>query len=542
MNLINSPWIPVVRKSGKRERIAPWQLAGPADDPPVVLDYTRPDLAAGVLEFLIGLVQTCAAPKNKRLWKAQDGTPPEADDLQKAMNEHAEAFELFGPGPCFMQDLEMLGEQSGKVVPVASLFIDSCGANAINDNADFFVKRGRINQVCPACAAAALFTMQAFAPSGGQGHRTSLRGGGPLSTTIMGSTLWQSVWRNVLPMELLQGLGDTQKDWKGGVFPWLAPTETSEQGKRPTMPANVHPLHMYWGMPRRFRLISQENPRAKTCDVCRTSDALMIAEYATLPRGYNYEGGFCHPLSPTVHETGKDPYHVHGSPVGVRYRNWLGLVNMGDQGKIRREPALVVSTYRRHSASSAEFRILARGYDMENMKPRAWNQGAIPVYEVPEEQRQDYAALMAQCIAAAEELGSTLRTALRTALVDPKVELKPDNTLLGAHISRFWQNSEAGFYALSQRLRDSLRDDPDNEQALIPLREDWLDSLCKQVRTIFQDAVWQWQFSAEDDLRRQAAAWKDMRQFANSHNNKLRKALGLPLEEKKKKSKQKSAS
>lgn len=525
VNLINTPWIPVVRASGLRESIAPWQLAGPADDPPVALDYTRPDLAAGMLEFLIGLVQTCSPPTNKRQWKALDTQPPDAEDLRRDMNQHAHAFELFGQGPCFMQDLEMLREQSGKTIPISALFIDSCGAIAVGDNTDFFVKRGRINHLCPACAAAAIFTMQAFAPSGGQGHRTSLRGGGPLSTTILGDTLWQSVWRNVLPMERLQGLGNMEKDWKGGVFPWLAPTVTSEKGVRATMPVDVHPLHMYWGMPRRFRLIPLGNDDQAVCDICQTVAPVMFAEYATLPRGYNYEGGFCHPLSPTVHDAEKEPYHVHGSPTGVRYRNWLGLVNVGN-GRVRREPALVVSAYRQRSRSSAEFRILARGYDMDNMKPRAWNQGAIPVYEVPEELRQDYAVLIAQCIGAADEVGSTLRKVLRTALFDPRADIKANNTLLGGYTTRFWQDTEAIFYVLLLQLRDCLRED--NEIELQEYRTNWLRQLCKKARDIFQDAAQMWQFSADDDHRRLAKAWRDLLAYASVRNNKLRDLLELP--------------
>ena len=526
MNLINTPWIPVVRASGMSERIAPWQLAGPVDDPPVALGYTRPDLTAGMLEFLIGLVQTCLPPKDKRHWKTLETEPPDAETLRQAMHQYADAFELFGQGPRFMQDLDMLREQSGRIVPISALFIDSCGANAVGDNTDFFVKRGRINHVCPACSAAAIFTMQAFAPSGGQGHRTSLRGGGPLSTTIMGDTLWQSVWRNVLPMELLQSLGDINKDWKGGVFPWMAPTVTSEKGALPTTPANVHPLHMYWGMPRRFRFIPQKSNGKIACDVCRCVENTMIAEYATLPRGYNYEGGFCHPLSPTVHEADKEPYHVHGSPTGVRYRNWLGLVSAGEQGKIRRDPALVVTAYRWRSKSSHVFRLQARGYDMDNMKPRAWNQGAIPVYEVPLELRQDYAALIAQCIAAANEVAGTLRKVLRTALFDPRADIKANNTLLGGYTTRFWQDSEAFFYALLPQLRDSLMEE--NENDLHEHRRDWLRKLCKMAREIFQDAAQMWQFSADGDHRRLAKAWRALLAFASVRNNKLRGMLDLP--------------
>jgi CRISPR system Cascade subunit CasA len=38
------------------------------------------------------------------------------------------------------------------------------------------------------------------------------------------------------------------------VFPWLAPTRTSEQASAITTPEQVDKLQAYWGMPRRIRL------------------------------------------------------------------------------------------------------------------------------------------------------------------------------------------------------------------------------------------------------------------------------------------------
>ena len=90
-----------------------------------------------------------------------------------------DAFVLDGAGPRFMQDRE---ELVGGVVPISGLLIDSPGANTIKNNVDLFVKRGRVTTLSRAAAAMSLFALQTFAPSGGAGHRTSLRGGGPLTT------------------------------------------------------------------------------------------------------------------------------------------------------------------------------------------------------------------------------------------------------------------------------------------------------------------------------------------------------------------------
>jgi len=531
-NLIFSNWLPIIRQSGTRERIAPWQLTAPADDPPVLLDFPRPDFAAAVLEMLIGLMQTCMPPASPREWRSMERQPPAPDVLRQAMEPHAEAFHLFGKAPCFLQDLELLSEQSGKEAPIAALLIESPGDNTIKQNRDFFVKRGLADRLCPACAAAALITMQAFAPAGGQGHRTSLRGGGPLSTTVAGETLWQSVWRNVLEMRHLRPLGDMDKPQAGGVFPWLAPTVTSEKDARPTTPADVHPLHMYWAMPRRIRLIAEEAGAEQTCSICTGQSEVMVTRYATQPRGYNYEGGFQHPLTPTAQDGNKPPYHLHGSPAGIRFRNWLGLVDHWQQGNKRRAPALALQVFRQERARIVrdlhrpDYRILAQGYDMDNMKARAWNQGLVPVYEVKPEMQQDFAAAIARLVHAASEVKDIMRSSLRKALFDPKKELPPDNTVLANLDARFWNDAEPGFYQLLPRLREVLENQDTAGQQ--ELAEQWLQQLCNLAHSIYEDAVLMSQFDAFEDQRHQARAWTELRNYASPRNNKLRTLLDLP--------------
>ena len=73
-------------------------------------------------------------------------------------------------------------------MPVGALLIDTPGANALRKNTDLFVKRGRIEVLSRAAAAIGLFTLSAYAPAGGAGIRTSLRGGGPLTTLLLPGT------------------------------------------------------------------------------------------------------------------------------------------------------------------------------------------------------------------------------------------------------------------------------------------------------------------------------------------------------------------
>ena len=173
LNLISDPWIPVRRRSG-RDTIRPDQIAEPDVLRP---DWPRPDLNLACYELLIGLVYLAHPPNG-----SDDRThPPDAATLRAAMKPLAPAFNLLGDGPRFLQDLELL---EGNGNPPEMLFIDSAGDSTAKKNADLMVRRGRYPTLALPLAAMALYTLQAFAPSGGAGNRTSMRGGGPMVTLV----------------------------------------------------------------------------------------------------------------------------------------------------------------------------------------------------------------------------------------------------------------------------------------------------------------------------------------------------------------------
>ena len=158
LNLVSDPWIPVLRRSG-RDTIRPDQIAEPDVLRP---DWPRPDLNLACYELLIGLVYL-AHPPNGSDDRAHS---PDAATLRAAMKPLEPAFNLLGDGPRFLQDLEAL-EGGGK--PPDMLFIDSAGDFTVKKNADLMVRRGRYPALPLPLAAMALYTLQAFAPSGGAG-------------------------------------------------------------------------------------------------------------------------------------------------------------------------------------------------------------------------------------------------------------------------------------------------------------------------------------------------------------------------------------
>ena len=141
--------------------------------------------------------------------------------------------------------------------PPDMLFIDSAGESARKKNADLMVKRNRYPTLPIPLAAMALYTLQAFAPAGGSGNRTSMRGGGPMVTLVQPLdsepyVLWRLVWSNVPEGEPLPA------DCASEALPWLRPTRTSPNNEIVT-PEMSHPGEAFFGMPRRLRLVFRED-------------------------------------------------------------------------------------------------------------------------------------------------------------------------------------------------------------------------------------------------------------------------------------------
>ena len=180
-----------------------------------------------------------------------------------------------------MQDLLLLntGGLKLKKNSVRSLLIDAGSRSNLHFN-----KHQEDFALCEICFAKALFTLQINSPAGGSGTRTSLRGGGPLTTLVvpvdgnpeMPSTLWQKLWLNVLPKE---ALNDSYSDIKkiGDVLPWMVATRTSDGSDGvETTPESVHPLQAYWSMPRRIRIDTSSIDGHGNCSICAAKGVRTI--------------------------------------------------------------------------------------------------------------------------------------------------------------------------------------------------------------------------------------------------------------------------
>jgi len=342
MNLLHDPWIPVRDERGQRHWITPERLGEPQWR---AFDADRPDFNGSLAQFAIGLLQTTTPVANSIEWRGLFRTPPDAATLRGWFEPVAAAFNLDGDGSRFMQDLG-LGAEGVAVNGIGALLIDSPGENTLKNNADHFVKRAQVQALCQAYAATALFALQLNAPAGGAGHRTGLRGGGPLTTLVLGpgeANLWQHLWMNVRdrPTFLAQG-GSAELSEAQRSFPWLGRITAIQALNGETAQSQVHPAHLYWAMPRRIRL-DLDNLASGNCDICsRDSDAL-ISSYSTKNNSMNYKGSWTHPLSP-YYETKEGWLPVHPQPGGPGYRHWLAWVlGATNNGKSATRVAQVVT-------------------------------------------------------------------------------------------------------------------------------------------------------------------------------------------------------
>lgn len=502
-NLLTQDWIPVRRVDGTRLRIPPWRITDPGDGSPgqaiADIDTPRPDFKGALLELLIGLVQTALPPADNRKWRlglsaattnephlAPPDYAPEA--LKAAFAPLIPFFNLFGDRPRFLQDFTLTEAEAKESSPIGALLMDSPGENAAKNNSDFFIKRDQPPQhLCPACAAAALITLQTYAPSGGAGHRVSLRGGGPLTTlVIIDNSLWKTVWANVLPLDAhkVEALPPEAAVFQGSVFPWLVPTRDSTKGEE-IHRADVHFLHHYWAMPRRIVLDAETDDAPTACPVCGQQGNVFVRQYWTKNYGNNYGAGWQHPLTPYRDQgPNKERLSIKGESEGRAYNQWLGFVYGAADEKKFVLPAQVVTHYREGSPPGQEkpARLRTFGWDMDNMKARNWCEGEYPIFDLKGREARQFIGEVAPLVRAAEEACSNLRKAVHEALFSEKGQKpKPDATLLTLVETRFWAETETAFYK-SVRL---ILDTPDDEDALTELVVAWRGTLLATIGDLF---------------------------------------------------------
>ena len=403
LNLINDPWIPVIRTGGEVV-LRPDQIAQADMEK---LNWPRADLNLACMELLIGLVYLAHPCANR-------AAPPDAATLRAALAPLAPAFNLLGNGPRFLQDMKPL---EGEPNPPDMLFIDSAGILTAKKNTDLMVRRGRYQGLPFPLAAMALYTMQAFAPAGGAGNRTSMRGGGPMVTLVRPEAdgLWPQIWANVphgtpLPaaeLHKLPWMRETVSSKLKGVV--MVPDEGSQSAPAP---------EVFFGQPRRLRLVANSG---------------MVTGVIQRPYGNNYQQ-WRHPLSPYYTDAKGQTLPVHPKPGAFGYRNWRGVLLASEKGL---KPQ-VLTTYLK-DVKAAKCSLIVAGWAMDKSKPQDFIWSEQPVFTLSED--TEFAAT--DMVEAAEAAGYALKVCV--------AEGADKNRALAA-LEGFYSTTQAPFEALLAKM------------------------------------------------------------------------------------------
>lgn len=479
LNLIENAWLPAVRADGHAEIIRPAEITSAIETNPVVaIDWPRADFRIACLEFLIGLIATACPPDpdDEDAWMVGWENPPAPEALADAFAPFARAFDLDGPGPRFLQDVE---ELPGEPDSTETLLIEAPGESTRKKNTALLVKPGRVVRLARPAAAMALFTMQCYAPAGGRGNLTSVRGGGPLTTLVLPGIapcpLWHLIWANV-PFGKPPEAAALSR-----VFPWLAATRTADRFPA-TTPKEAHPLQAFWGMPRRIRLDFVENPEGAPCDLTGIVDPVLVTGWRQRPNGVKYVA-WEHPLSPSYKDAKSGGWlPVHPQPGGIGYRDWVAIV-LGDAEGTRR-PARVIADWPGRAADldeASDSRLFAAGYDMDNMKARGFVESEMPLPGTEPEAAAAFAQVSRALAAAATIVAQSLRRAVREALYNR--DTKTDSAPLAAVYEAFWAATQDRFFELLRKVRG------DWEAALVERAPVWRKMLRDTALRLFDAAA-----------------------------------------------------
>jgi CRISPR system Cascade subunit CasA len=199
-------------------------------------------------------------------------------------------------------------------------------------------------------------------------------------------------------------------------------------------------------MPRRIRLDFADNTEALPCDLTGVIDPVIVTGWRQRPNGVKYVA-WEHPLSPSYKDNKTGGWlPVHAQPGGIGYRHWVAIA-VGDEAGTRR-PARAISDWRTRSANvssgEARTRLRAAGFDMDNMKARAFVESEMPLPGSDPAAGATLTEIARRLVDAAGITASVLRTAVRLACFsrDTSVDAGP----LATVYESFWAATNDLFF------------------------------------------------------------------------------------------------
>jgi CRISPR system Cascade subunit CasA len=280
-------------------------------------------------------------------------------------------------------------------------------------------------------------------------------------------------------------------------------------------------------MPRRIRLDFAENNDGLPCDITGAVDTVIVTGWRQRPNGVKY-AAWDHPLSPSYKDSKGGWLPVHPQPGGIGYRHWVGLV-VGDAEGTRRA-ARCIADWRDRSANLPDVgdsRLLAAGYDMDNMKARAFVESEMPLPGADPATAEALATVARKLVAAAEIVAQATRRAVRDARYGRDVPA--DSTPLAAVYEDFWAATHDRFFVLLPKHAPA-----DWETALAAVNQQWRKLLRATALRLFDEAAPLDPSTVSCDPRRIVEARRNLLNTINGYGTagtKLFVALNLPAPE-----------
>jgi CRISPR system Cascade subunit CasA len=478
-NLLDHPFAPFRLASGEQRWLAIAELTKgmPDGDYPIEPDWPRPDFNIATFELLIGLLTVALPPRREKEWRDRWDNPPSREELEAALAPLHSAFGLDGDGPRFLQEF---GGLDGEPRPIEALLIDTPGANGQNKNSDLLTHRNRYPALSLPAAGMALYSLQAYSPAGGRGILTSIRGGGPLTALVIPQSpetarpmpLWHRVWANV-------GMQRDDPPAPERLFPWLQPTRDKGKGPLHDSDPSTHPLHAFFGMPRRIRLTFAEE------GICAMTGARgkVATGFIQAQGGIEY-GGWQHPLTPYRRlKEADEPFSAKPKAGRFGYRDWVAATIGDTRPTPLRLPAHNVQVARndrtgllRADDAAPDPRIRVGGWAMNNMEAISYLVAETPLHFTAVDRQAQLDQLALRLAEAGEIAASTLHTALMRAL-----GLAGDGGVL--------RQARTAFLSRTDDVFHRLLDDGVAGADAMHLARHWAQVLRRTAQPVFDDAA-----------------------------------------------------
>lgn len=416
MNLLKSPWLPVILADGRQANLRVQDI--PASGA-IAIAHPRGDFAALALELLIDLFQTVASPVNKD--QLDDWLCGDLPELSEAIDAWASAFELFGERPFMQLPPAPLAsakkskadddDETGELLPAGALLFESPGKQTRKRRVDFFVRAHQYQVMCPICAAIGLYMGQAHAVGGGTGYFTGPRSGSALTAILVGRTLWETICLNLLPASVFQASEGAEVKPEPELLPWRNRANLMEEDT--FLPVTRFGRYgVLWWSPRTFELYPAANTAHRPCDVCGEIHEVHVPKVTKGAIRARLAAGVKHPRTAWL----ADKTKVGGGPLEVPVSGFTAeawgslLLTKAIEDSL---PAYTALT----GSQRTDVAMRCFGFSMDKASPLRWMDETTPlVFPANPEFRE----VMQGALEAAVKHVAMVASALGSALYRPK--------------------------------------------------------------------------------------------------------------------------